>query len=278
MHSRFLSRGQLFGLLLLIVEVASPHPLTALQADSRSHWPHPLERGKYQARIASTGKVLWSVNWETRTRQKGSGTEVEVSETGEGQPWRYKEPIRWEKKMLFSEPQEASFLFDRVEGARWSSHGELLSHMEVRMDPVTHRISYRDSPAGKSTTPVSLPGTPQTLPDELLFHWARTLPFERASQEPASTQFLLLISPKQRFRVEAKVQGQEVIRTPAGTFPCYRVNLVPQLIGPLRALAPRMVLWCQADPPHYWVRYQGPIGGPGSPEAVIELVEFHSQE
>ena len=68
-----------------------------------------------------------------------------------------------------------------------------------------------------------------------------------------------------------------MVTTPAGTFSCYRVELTPQLPGPLKALAPKMSLWCRADPPNYWVRYQGPVGGPGSPEAVIELVEFKQE-
>lgn len=263
-------RPFLFGIAvlggLLIVHSAA----AALRQPSR--WPNALEKGRYQARIAETGKILWTVDWETRVQDPQNLPQVEIVEKGAGQPWKYRQPITWQKKMVFSAPQPETVRVESVQGERRDTQGHLLSEMEVRMDPSSGRILYRDSQAGEVDRPVTLPWDPQALPDELLFHWARTLPFEQKGG--ANAECLLLVSPKQQFRIQARVRGTEQVTTPAGTFPCYRVELVPRLLGPLKALAPRMTLWCRVDPPHSWVRYQGPVGGPGSPQVVIELVRF----
>jgi len=150
-----------------------------------------------------------------------------------------------------------------------------MDEMDYKADPYLSKIFYKTTEAGKHPESAVFPWTPQTIPDEMLFHWARTLPFERAAAgEQPSAECMLVVSPKRQFRIKAQVKGTEMVTTPAGTFSCYRVELVPQLLGPLKVFAPRMALWCRTESPNVWVRYQGPVGGPGSPEAVIELVQF----
>lgn len=248
---------------------------------SSEAWPNRKEQGLYQAKLAGTGQVLWTVEWETAVQETPGGSEVEIVERGQGQPLRYKEPIVWEKRMMVRvhESGEAgAFLPQSVVGSRWTQRGQLLSKMDVRMDPAGRSIVYQDAEDGGSGRSVRIPWSEQALPDELLFHWARTLPFGEASPGVADKECLLLVSPTRRFRMRASVGGKEEVTTPAGTFSCYRVDLIPRLAGPLKALAPRISLWCRADPPHHWVRYQGPVGGPGSPQAVIELVEFRQEQ
>ena len=271
-------------LLLILIFGATSGSSLAVESRSQSRWPNPRERGMYQAKIASTGKILWYVNWETTVTPKLDHTQrVEIQERGYGQPWRYNRPIVWRKRLVFStegqDGQAAPFLrFQSVEGTRWTAEGTLLSHMDIRRSANNRQILYQDSSVGKTDESGVLPWTPQALPDELLFHWVRTLPFGQSLQEQRfPSQCNLVVSPTRQFRINAQVKGTEVVTTPAGTFSCYRVELFPQLVGPLKVLAPKMALWCRTDPPHYWVRYQGPVGGPGSPQAIIELVEFEEQ-
>jgi len=268
------------GVLLLWLWI-SPATLFALQ----SRWPSPKEKGAYQVRIAATGKILWEVAWETTVTEDQGVRRVEVHEQGHGQPLRYKESVSWKKRMIFrtsSDPSTAPVQFQSVEGSRWNRDGKLISQMDIQADPARQRIIYKDSEIGKISQSAVFPWGPQILPDELLFHWARTLPFESLAVRPEPTEgrteeCLLMISPTQRVRMRAELAGTERITTPAGTFSCYRVNLAPRMFGPLSRLAPKMSLWCTKDLPHYWVRYQGPVGGPGSPQAIIELVEFKEE-
>ena len=263
----------LAGLLLF----SSPGTLHALVQDRQSRWPNEQERGSYQAKIASTGTLLWQVRWETKVTKEQGRSHVEINEQGEGTPWRAKEALVWKKRLRFQEgpPLQPAMQVQSVVGSRWTQDGRPVSEMDFEVDPLLRKISYRDAEAGEKPKSAVLPWTSESIPDELLFHWARTLPFQEMGEEyPPASEFTLVVSPRRQFRIKAKIQGTEMVTTPAGTFSCYRISLTPQLPGPLKALAPRMALWCRTDPPNYWVRYQGPVGGPGSPEAVIELVEF----
>ena len=253
-----------------------PGTLHALIQDRQSRWPNERERGSYQAKIASTGKLLWQVSWETKVTKERGRSHVEINEQGEGTPWRAKEALVWKKRFRFQEgPVDPAMQVQSVIGSRWTQAGRPVSEMDFEVDPLLRQISYRDAEPGKKPQSAVFPWTSESIPDELLFHWVRTLPFqEMGDEKPPASEFTLVVSPKRQFRMKAQIQGTERVTTPAGTFSCYRISLVPQLPGPLKVLAPRMALWCRTDPPNYWVRYQGPVGGPGSPEAVIELVEF----
>ena len=255
-------------------------PAWAAKGDPGNRWPNAHESGSYQAKIASTGQVLWWVNWKTRVAESSGGKRVEIQEEGKGRPWKYKEPITWKKEMVFRTPpsqgeeKAASAVFvESVRGTRWTQKGDLLGEIDISRDATGQQVVYRDSQPGKPIESAALKWTPQLLPDELLFHWARTIPFE----ESGKAEFLLWVSPKRSFRIKAQLQGTETVTTPAGTFSCYRVDLRPELFGPLENLAPRLSLWCATQAPHFWVRYRGPVGGPGSPEALIELVKFRQE-
>lgn len=250
--------------------------LRAHTQDRQSQWPNEREWGSYQAKIASTGKLLWEVHWETKVTKEQGRSQVEIQEQGQGTPWRAKETLVWKKRLRFEEGFiQPAMLVQSVVGSRWTQAGRPVSEMNFEVDPLLKQISYRDAETGKKSQSAVLPWTSKSIPDELLFHWVRTLPFQEMRDEnPPASEFTLVVSPRRQFRIKAQVQGTEMVTTPAGTFSCYRINLTPQLPGPLKVLAPRMALWCRTDPPNYWVRYQGPVGGPGSPEAVIELVEF----
>lgn len=251
-------------------------PVLAAGKGADSRWPCALEKGRYQAKLASTGKVLWTVLWETQVTEREGQPQVEIREQGEGQSSRYKFPTRWKKRMVFSAPEGSPLQVTLVEGQRWKQNGKPLSSMEIQLDPQGGQIRYVDREGDKPDTAV-FPWTPSALPDEMLFHWIRTLPFENAGRPGgAKAECLLLVSPKRRFFMDARVQGIEQVTTPAGTFSCYRVDFSPRLAGPIRALAPKMALWCRTDAPHAWVRYQGPVGGPGSPQAILELVKFEA--
>ena len=263
-------------LALALLAAGSP-AARALESSAQNRWPSELEKGEYRAKVASTGQILWHVNWETTVKEDHGRTEVEINEQGAGQPWRYKEPITWKKRMVFQ--PEPGMVVESLEGTRWTADGKVLSEVDMHRDASSGKVTYVDSDAGRKPVSGVFPSKPETLPDELLFYWARTLPFDRSALgQPVTEGCTLVLSPTRQFHMDAKVRGTEVVTTPAGTFSCWRVDLSPRLAGPLKALAPKMALWCSTDPPHYWVRYKGPVGGPGSPTAIIELVKFEQQQ
>lgn len=258
---------------LLVLLLLLPDSARALQDGSANRWPYEEEKGRYRAKLASDGRVLWNVQWETRVSEGKDDPQVEVKERGEGRPLRYDQPIVWEKRMLFG--GGPGLQVQSVQSSGWNRRGELLNEMGVRADPGAGKIFYQDHDIGRKPESSVVPWKSNVLPDEALFYWMRTLPFEKAlAGAAASSECLLMLSPNRRFLMKARVEGTETVTTPAGTFPCFRVSLTPQLFGPLKKLAPKMAFWCKTELPHSWVRYEGPVGGPGSPRAVIELVEY----
>ena len=63
------------------------------------------------------------------------------------------------------------------------------------------------------------------------------------------------------------------MRTPAGEFECYKLEMLPHLgvLNVVRYFYPKAFFWFTVAPPHFWVRYEGPENGPGTPEIVMEL-------
>jgi len=97
----------------------------------------------------------------------------------------------------------------------------------------------------------------------------RYLMFDNPLKFPAH----VLSNEPRIYRVSFEGRGKERIKTPAGEFDCYKIEMVPH-VGPLnlgRYFAPDTFFWFTVEPPHFWVRYQGPENGPGTPEVVMEL-------
>jgi hypothetical protein len=109
---------------------------------------------------------------------------------------------------------------------------------------------------------------PDTYDKASLFYLFRTLPFEQPA-EKVNFSFIV-ISKKYAVRlVEMYVQvvDQQDVRVPAGSFPCYKVELgVAGLIGLLFA-PQKCYYYFQQEPPHRFLKYEEPG------REIIELVK-----
>jgi len=84
------------------------------------------------------------------------------------------------------------------------------------------------------------------------------------------------------FRVYVTVKDKEDITTPAGTFECYKAELIPNFVDiiPYKILAkmigrffPPYKLWYSVEEPHYMVQAEGVPGMPGTPKQLVQLVK-----
>ena len=75
------------------------------------------------------------------------------------------------------------------------------------------------------------------------------------------------------YKVSFEWRGEENVKTPAGEFHCYKVEMVPHLgvLNLLRPFLQKTYFWFTVAAPHNWVRYEGYESGPGSPEVVMAL-------
>ncbi|MDA2923981.1 DUF3108 domain-containing protein [Acidobacteria bacterium AH-259-L09] len=72
------------------------------------------------------------------------------------------------------------------------------------------------------------------------------------------------------YQVTFKVEGRERVKTPAGDFNCYKVEMDVDLgfLNLFKVFVPDTHFWFTVDPPHFWVRYEGLERGRGSPKVV----------
>lgn len=104
----------------------------------------------------------------------------------------------------------------------------------------------------------------------------RGFPYPGLEGESGNIEFKILTDKPASYSIRIRYDGMEDVTTPAGTFSCYRLRMVPDLgilswVGEL--FAPTIFLWFTVETPHYWIRYTGPESGPGTPEVNIEMVE-----
>ena len=115
------------------------------------------------------------------------------------------------------------------------------------------------------------------LGNESLGNFLRGLPFEEKSE----TEFHLLTSEPKLYKVKLKFDGIEEITVPAGTFKCFKTELVPEL-GLLGSIAKRFIpktyFWHSVSYPRLWVQYEGLESGLKTPHVIMQLTEFEMPE
>ncbi len=117
------------------------------------------------------------------------------------------------------------------------------------------------------------PLEPRMVYTQELWLLLRSFPFPRPGEERGEMTCEILTDKPASYSLLIQYDGEEDVTTPAGTFSCHRLRMIPDLgvltwLGKLAA--PTIYLWFAADPPHHWIRYAGPESGPGTPEVVIE--------
>ena len=248
---------------------------TTAMGGEPTRWPYPTESGRYQVRQLSNNAILWTIDWKTTVAQSSGRAQIQIMETGQGKIPKYKQPVKWVKQFSFEEWTDSSngifgLSFLEMKTNCSARDGKLLDASTVTRVP--EGIDYRDSETGKKEKQGHFPAGSNIFPDELLFHWARMVPQEK-SLAPREAVFLL--SAGRSVTMQAQIKKMETVTTPAGNFPCYRIEFSPRIAGPLKMFAPAMTIWCRQEWPHAWVRYEGPVGGgPGAEKAVIELTEW----
>ena len=75
------------------------------------------------------------------------------------------------------------------------------------------------------------------------------------------------------YEVTFESRGRETVRTPAGSFECYKIEVVPHLgaLNFAKMFVAKSYFWFTVAAPHKWVRYDGYENGPGTPRIRMEL-------
>jgi hypothetical protein len=232
------------------------------------------EGGEYRARLAGKEETRWKAKWvlETADTTPPFLYHVRDEATGTFGP----------DNLKLSKTTEAEFILDRgeirmVRGVCTirDDAGTAVKILQATFDEAKNAVTVRTSYPGrkKEETEKFDPGGKVVETKEVV-SFLRGFPF----REGGELDFEMLTDKPTTYSITATYEGEETVTVPAGTFVCHKVRLAPDLgiltfIG--KIIAPDLYFWFTAQPPHFWVKFEGPDGERGAPDIVSELVSFN---
>lgn len=232
--------------------------------------PPPMAGTEEKGSVVTRGKngtIRSRVVWTMRRVESDAQDAVRMTESGQGHYSGFNQEIRWNIEVWWAAGD--AFRPIRSERTVTDLSGKMLLEERKQFDWTKNQVRFerRDLKDGKTTTKVlAIPN--DTLTVEGIAGALRGLPFDRLRSFAAH----LLTNEPTLYDITLELRGRETVRTSAGTFDCYKVELVPHAgaLNVFRVFFPKTYFWFTVDSPHTWVRYQGLESGPGSPEITIE--------
>lgn len=122
----------------------------------------------------------------------------------------------------------------------------------------TELLEYNSEPEDDKVEMVDFSGIKYIL---------RGFPFDKIRHVKLKT-----VSERSPFFLKVKLVDKEKIKVNDKEIDCFKLKLgVSGIIGKIFG---KTYLWYSVDEPHYLVHYEGPMGGPGSPKRVLELIDY----
>jgi len=243
----------------------------------------PREWGSYRARLPDREEARWQAEWVLERIEEGPPAVYFVRDILEGQFGR--------KDALQTRVTEARFLLEDGRIRMLNSlltvrdpQGKVIRTLEKDFDYRLRVVRTVEVEPGRKKARREEFRMGEALVDtKEIVSYLRGFPFPdpEGAEEALGRriEFRLLNETPDTYSVRAEYRGMEEVETPAGTFSCHKLRLVPDLglltfIGKL--VAPDLYMWFTIEPPHSWVKYRGLEGDLKTPSVVSELVEFHT--
>jgi uncharacterized protein DUF3108 len=249
--------------MILWLAAASPSATDLLKSP-------PMARSEQGSTVtkAKNGTVRSKARW-TLDRSDGKDV-VKMTETGQGIFSGFDQEVHWNIEASWS--NGTSFRPLAFEKTISDNSGKVLLREIKQFNWTSKEVRFErhDLKSGKTTTRV-LAVPPDTLAVEGIAAALRALPFEASRPFPAH----FLTNEPKLYNITLEVRGREKVQTPAGSFDCYKVELVPHLgvLDAFHFLFPKIYFWLTVDSQHTLVRYQGPESTPGSQEIILDRAD-----
>jgi Protein of unknown function (DUF3108) len=213
------------------------------------------------------GERRWTANWTMEPSEHEGKKAIRFTERGQGHVSPFSGEVRWSLEAEWSaerglRPLKTEKIVTTLTGTRVAIERK---HFDVVNNTVT--FDRQASDGRTETKSLSIPA--DTLAVEGIAGILRFLAFDENLRYSAH----LLSNEPRVYSVTFEQRAKERVRTPAGEFEAYKVEMVPHLgvLNVFRSFAPKTFFWFTVQQPHFWVRYQGLENGPGTPEIVMEL-------
>ncbi|HYR86492.1 MAG TPA: DUF3108 domain-containing protein [Terriglobia bacterium] len=217
--------------------------------------------------FSKNGSVHWTADWALEPIEVEGKKAVRVTEHGSGRISGFSQDVRWSIEATWR--AEGGFRPLDVEKTITAADGKPLLVERKHFDPVKGVVRFERQPTNGQPETKILSVPADTLAVEGI---AGVLRFLQPNEARPFSAHLLSNEPK-LYSVTFELRGKERVKTPAGDFECYKLELVPHLglLNTFRYFFPKTFFWYTVAPPHDWVRYEGLENGPGTPQIVMEL-------
>src|SRR5262245_33729857 len=200
----------------LVVTIASP--VETLK-------PPPSANNERGVTVASVkgGAVRWRTDWTMERSMLNGSPIVRFTERGSGRYSPFEVEVRWNTQSVWTAQDVFRPLL--TERVVTDASGRQVLRETKSFDFAKGVVNIEREEAGGARSRKSIKAPPDTLSVDGIAGALRSLPFERPSKFEAN----LLSNEPKLYDVSFYVRGRERIRTPAGEFECYKVELVPGL-------------------------------------------------
>jgi uncharacterized protein DUF3108 len=246
--------GKALWLLFLVVDLIKP-PATLSPYSGSSNV------------FAKRGDVRWTADWAMEPIQVNGKPAVRFTERGSGRISEFSQEVRWSSQAVWR--ADAGFQPLDFEKTITAADGKQLVVERKHFDRDKGTVRFERQTSGRNPEIKTLSVPPDTLAVEGI---AGVLRFLTPDADRPFSAHLLSNEPRV-YSVTFELRGRERVKTPAGDFECYKLELVPHLgaLNLFRSFFPKTFFWFTVASPHNWVRYEGSENGPGTPAIVMEL-------
>jgi hypothetical protein len=245
--------------------------ITAFLVSDAVPAPPSIPHEKGSIAVSSAGhSARWTAEWTMEPFSEQGRPAVRFTETGHGTYSGYSQPVRWSLDAVWS--ADGSFYPLRFERTVADDNGHTITTERKTFDPAKASAQFERKREGRPPEIRQFAAPRGTLTVEGIAGILRFLPFEQ--WRPFTVR--LLTNEPEIYETRIELRGKERIKTPAGEFECYKIEIVPELgvLNVVRAFIPKTYMWFSTAAPHFWVRYQGPENGRGTPQIVMELKSY----
>lgn len=224
--------------------------------------------GSYHCLEKDSGTERWRVDWSMEKVQKDDKIILEMKEYGYGVYGNREEKISWSTETFLEYGDSLQTIRSRKEIK--NRERETIEIVSKKFDVVQGAVEFErtDLISGKVYSHSFRPGSTVIGTENIGLVLVGT-----DLAEGAKSKFYLCTDEPKLYKVTAKCLRKENIIAAGKEVECYKVEIIFH-IGLLKIFVPKTYFWYTADEPHNWIRYEGLESGRGTPQVIMEVLDF----
>ena len=230
--------------------------------------PSDYAEGSYHCLEKDSGTERWRVDWRMGKVHKDSKIILEMKEHGYGVYGNREEKVSWSMETFLEYGDSLQTIRSRKEIR--NMQGEPIEIVSKKFDVLQGVVEFerKDLISGKVYSDSFKPGSTVIGPDNIALALQGT-----DIDDGYETDFYLCTDEPKLYEVTAKYLQKEKIIAAGKEVECYKVEIIFH-IGLWKIFVPKMYFWYTADESHRWIRYEGLESGRGTPQVVMEVLDF----